>query len=69
VDYFSININTSDQELTPENFRKLLKEKISKTNIELVKADVRPFIKNPGELDIWTTEYFIQLVNMIRFKS
>ena len=60
---------SSDQELTPENFRKLLKEKISKTNIELVKADVRPFIKNPGELDIWTTEYFIQLVNMIRFKS
>jgi predicted nucleotidyltransferase component of viral defense system len=46
----------------------LLKRRIESTNIEMVKADVRPFIKNPGELDIWSTDYFLQLVDMIKFE-
>lgn len=53
--------------LTPQNFIQLLKEKISKTNVEMVKADVKPFIKNYKEMDIWSTEYFTQLANIILF--
>ena len=56
-------------ELTQQNFIPLLKEKILKTNMEMVKADVRPFIKNPGEMDIWSTEYFTQLADMILFEK
>jgi predicted nucleotidyltransferase component of viral defense system len=56
-----------DGELSQESFKVLLKEKISHTNIDLVKADVRPFIRNPQEMDIWSVDYFIQLVDMIRF--
>ena len=56
-------------ELTQNNFIQLLKDVISKTNIEMVKADVRPFIKNPGEMDIWSTEYFTQLADMILFEK
>lgn len=55
-------------ELTQDNFKSLLKEKISHTNIEMVKADVKPFIKNPQEMDIWSADYFMQLVDMIRFE-
>jgi hypothetical protein len=50
------------QELTKENFKTFLKEKILSTNIEMVKADVRPFIKNVEEMDIWSGEYFVSLV-------
>jgi len=49
-----------------ENFMNLLKERILKTNINAVKNDVRPFIKNPAEMDIWSTDYFLQLADMIR---
>ena len=56
-------------ELTQQNFIPLLKEKILKTSMEMVKADVRPFIKNPGEMDIWSTEYFTQLADMILFEK
>jgi predicted nucleotidyltransferase component of viral defense system len=56
-------------EITPENFKALLKEKIHQTNIELVKADVRPFIKNHQELDIWSVDYFTQLTDMIQFED
>jgi hypothetical protein len=45
----------------------LLKERILQTNIELVKSDVRPFIKNPAEMDIWSTDYFLQLSDMLKF--
>lgn len=54
-------------ELTHESFIQLLKDKISKTNMEMVKADVSPFIKNPEEMDIWSTEYFTHLAEIIQF--
>jgi len=57
-----------DNDFTHDNFKELLKNKISKTNIKLVKTDIRPFIKKPEEMDIWSVEYFTQLVDMIRFK-
>lgn len=33
------------------------------------KADVRPFIKNPGEMDIWSTDYFTHLADLIQFEK
>jgi predicted nucleotidyltransferase component of viral defense system len=56
------------EEFTLEYFKHLVKEKISKTNTEMVKADVGPFIKNPNEMDIWSVDYFNQLVDMIKYK-
>jgi predicted nucleotidyltransferase component of viral defense system len=53
-------------EQTLEHLRQLLKDKIQNTNIEMVKNDVSPFIKNQDELKIWSTGYFLQLVDMIR---
>jgi len=55
-------------ELTKDIFKQLLKEKIAKTNIEMVKNDVQPFIRNQNELDIWSTDYFSQLVDIIKFE-
>jgi hypothetical protein len=44
-------------------FLQMLKEKIRNTDINSVKNDVRPFIGNPSEMDIWTTDYFLQLAD------
>lgn len=54
--------------LTRNEFRELLKKKINNTKIELVTADVKPFIKNPEDLEIWSNEYFLQLVDLIQFE-
>lgn len=54
-------------ELTKDSFLQLLKNKIQSTNIELVKNDVRSFIKNQEELEIWSGDYFLRLADMIRF--
>lgn len=54
--------------LTPNVFKELLKNRITGTDINMVKNDVRPFIKNQSETDIWSTDYFLQLVDFIKFK-
>ena len=55
-------------EMTREDFMAVLKERLATTNIEDVKRDVRRFMLNPHELDIWSNDYFLQLADMIVFK-
>ena len=50
-----------------EEFIDILKKRIASVDINLVKRDVEPFIKNYESLDIWSNEYFLQLVDMIGF--
>ena len=57
----------AENDFPVEDFKNLLKERILKTDINAVKNDVRPFIKNHTEMDIWSAEYFLQLVDMISF--
>lgn len=51
--------------LTPDRFRAILKNKIKETDIRQVKDDVMPFIKEQNKLNIWSTEYFLQLADMV----
>lgn len=56
-------------EMTQDEFKSALIERLSTTNIEDVKKDVRPFLRNDShELDVWSNDYFLQLADMIMFK-
>jgi hypothetical protein len=55
-------------EVSKENFLVLLKERLATTDIEKVKKDVAPFLKNTQELEIWSNDYFLQLSDRIRFQ-
>lgn len=55
-------------ELTKDEFIRMLKKRLKKADIKQVKDDVMPFIENIHELDIWSNEYFLQLVDMIIYK-
>jgi len=50
-----------------EQFQAMLTERLSKTDIRQVKADVLPFVKNPQELEIWSNDYFVQLAQRIHY--
>lgn len=54
-------------EMSQVEFIAELKERLSSTDIKMVKQDVYPFLKDAKELDIWSNEYFMQLADMIRF--
>ena len=55
--------------ITKDMFMQMLRDKLTTTDIESVKADVSGFVDNPHELDIWSNAYFLQLADMIVFKE
>ena len=58
----------NQEELDKETFLQKLNERLAAADINQVKADVLPFVRNPKELDIWSNDYFLQLAKMIRFE-
>jgi len=56
------------QEIDVETFKKLLKERLATSDINQVKADVLPFVKNPNDLKIWSNDYFLQLADMVNYQ-
>lgn len=56
----------NNEDITPEQFKEKLKERLRTTDIKQVKDDVLPFVRNPKELDIWSNDYFVQLAEMVR---
>lgn len=58
----------TEKTITEEQILNLLKEKISTTKIENIKEDVVRFIQDDRKLDIWSTEYFNDLIQKIRFE-
>jgi predicted nucleotidyltransferase component of viral defense system len=62
-------INSNDLEnkkLTEKQFRKLLDERIDAVSINAIKEDIIRFIPHPEQLDIWSREYFHDLVKKIK---
>lgn len=56
-------------EVTYEQFIDRLKEKLSSTPINLVKADVEPFVLDRRELFIWSNEYFLMLADKMQVRE
>lgn len=56
------------EDICREVFMDKLKERLSSADINQVKADVLPFVRNPKELTIWSNDYFLQLADMIKFE-
>lgn len=55
--------------ISKEEFLDLLREKIKTTSIDKVKADVRPFIRNMKQLEIWSPQYFLDLVDLLKIEE
>lgn len=58
----------NQEDITKDTFFEKLKERLATADINQVKADVLPFVRNPKELEIWSNDYFLQLANMIKFE-
>ena len=58
----------NNEEITQEAFMAQLKDRLASTNINQVKSDVLPFVRNPKELGIWSNDYFVQLADMMKFE-
>jgi hypothetical protein len=55
--------------ISKEEFQQLLFEKIEAVEMKYIKADIRRFIKNEKDIEIWTTKYFNDLVKLLRIED
>jgi len=70
LDFSHFQIRTKEfngMDMDMEVFITILKERLSSTDINMVRRDVLPFIQNPKELDIWSNDYFLQLADRVTF--
>ena len=58
----------NNEDITPEQFRDKLIERLSTAEIKQVKEDVLPFVRDPKELAIWSNDYFVQLAEMVKLE-
>lgn len=57
-----------DENITPEQILELLKNKIDAVSFENIKQDVVKFIKNDTILQVWSSPYFKNLIEKLRFE-
>ena len=58
----------NNEEIGQAAFMAQLKDRLASTNINQVKNDVLPFVRNPKDLDIWSNDYCVQLADMMKFE-
>ena len=55
--------------ISETEFIMLLTERIENLNVEIAKRDVERFIHNPKVLDIWSKQYFLDLIKLLKIKE
>jgi predicted nucleotidyltransferase component of viral defense system len=64
------NGDLSDGELLTElKVQTLLKKRVEEINLEHAKEDVHPFLRDPGQLDLWSVEFFHHWIGQLKFMS
>ena len=56
-----------DAPLTSESFKDLLTKGINNLDVDQARNDVKPFVKNPESLSIWSREFFLDVASRIKF--
>jgi predicted nucleotidyltransferase component of viral defense system len=59
----------NENTISEAEFRELLQNRIKTTPIERVVQDVRPFVKNVQALNIWNTQYFLDLAAQLKVED
>jgi hypothetical protein len=53
------------EQLTREEFLLRTSNAIDKLDVNQIKKEVEPFVKNPEALDVWSKEFFREVVKRI----
>lgn len=67
--YLEANEINIPDELTKQNIKELLLQRIESLDVGKAKNDVQPFIKDMREIDLWSKEFFMAVVENIKIKE
>lgn len=62
------NLSSPTNQISSEQLKEMIKTRISELDFKHVREDVVRFIKQPEKLDIWSKDYFEQLVERLVVK-
>jgi predicted nucleotidyltransferase component of viral defense system len=57
---------TGPSPLTEADFRGLLTRRIDRLDIEQIRREVEPFVKNPASLTLWSKEFFLDIASRVK---
>jgi hypothetical protein len=57
---------STEQTLTRDEVIDLFKKKIASVNLELAKKDVAGFLRDPRELDLWSQDFFLNAISLLK---
>ena len=66
--YLESNEIKIPENLTKENIKELLLERLKTLDVEKAKNDVQPFIKDMREIELWSKEFFEAVIENIKVK-
>lgn len=67
--YLEANEINIPDELTKQNIKELLLQRIENLDVAKAKNDVQPFIKDIREIELWSKEFFMAVVENIKIKG
>jgi predicted nucleotidyltransferase component of viral defense system len=67
--YLEANEINIPDELTKQNIKELLLQRIESLDVAKAKNDVQPFIKDMRECELWSKEFFMAVVENIKIKE
>ncbi|WP_428739789.1 nucleotidyl transferase AbiEii/AbiGii toxin family protein [Sulfurimonas sp.] len=67
--YLEANEINIPDELTKQNIKELLLKRIESLDVAKAKNDVQPFIKDMREIELWSKEFFMAVVENIKIKG
>ena len=56
----------TDELLTPDRLRQLLIASVEELDVNQARTEVAPFVRDPRSLDIWSRDFFKELIGRIR---
>ncbi|MGB9893554.1 MAG: nucleotidyl transferase AbiEii/AbiGii toxin family protein [Candidatus Saccharicenans sp.] len=57
---------TGPNSLNERVFRKMLREKIEAVNVKQIRREVEPFVRDPAALELWSREFFLDVIERIK---
>ena len=67
--YLEANEIQLPDKLTKENIKELLLQRLDTLDVSKAKNDVQPFIKDIREIELWSKEFFITVIENIKIKT
>lgn len=56
------------ENLSEDTVKKLLNKRLKEINLNAAKDDVRPFLRDPEQLDLWSVDFFQHWINHLKFE-